>query len=439
MPIYPGVHCVASSQSGSSVYAGAGFLNIVRLNIIHYTLHVGISIACQLMIHAKASPLMVPLCAYNAAHKCTQQSIYNSTHFPSVATNTLESKPNRTNAEMAVLFPRIYTITPQRRAFLNLLRYLAGTWNGGDDSGYTPPREPSSNLIGAFSIYKQVYFEAGSELRIFPSYTTYYLRPEIQDQIALHLMAKQNILTRVDNASNNGSHMHELLKILQPVASISFSPLNDKDSQTVSYDEIAKFWRANLKHLLDMSKRPPSAPSQPWPDLILDDLVEQGIITSSRRTQIIDGSLNVQQPLAGHSIRRPPDSQVHERSVGNSQVLNRQGEGRKSHIKMLSEREAALLSKIRSGTTSNWRQYGKCIYDWGNWKLLNGDIRSTTASCAEARTWTVGVSCNRLLVNIYNEQSGWQGWGNPAGPNHETRSGEDEMVAALCANITTTK
>jgi len=48
----------------------------------------------------------------------------------------------------------------------------------------------------------------------------------------------------------------------------------------------------------------------------------------------------------------------------------------------------------------------------------------------------IGVSCKRLMTNIYSDQFGWQGWTAPAGPGHPVRVGEDEMVAALCANLT---
>ena len=32
--------------------------------------------------------------------------------------------------------PRIFAITPERRALLNTIRYAEGTWAGGDDIGY---------------------------------------------------------------------------------------------------------------------------------------------------------------------------------------------------------------------------------------------------------------------------------------------------------------
>jgi len=49
--------------------------------------------------------------------------------------------------------------------------------------------------------------------------------------------------------------------------------------------------------------------------------------------------------------------------------------------KPLSERETALLQQIRSGHSYAWRVYGKCKYDWGNWKMLGDEIRATSADC----------------------------------------------------------
>jgi LysM repeat protein len=106
-----------------------------------------------------------------------------------------------------------------------------------------------------------------------------------------------------------------------------------------------------------------------------------------------------------------------------------------TQVKPLSEREIALLQQIRLNQTRIWRKYGKCRYNWSGWRNMTNDIRSTSADCGESREWTIGVSCSRLMVNTYTEQRGWMGWSKPAGPSHKTRSGEDEMVAALCANL----
>jgi hypothetical protein len=393
--------------------------------------------------------------------------------------------PEEKRGDKPMAFPILYAITPERRAFLNLIRYLAGTWNAGDDSGYAPPREANSSIIGAYGIYKKIYFEAGQEIGIFPKYDNAYLRPEIQDQIMMHLIKKYDILPAVDRLNEYGNQLPNLVGLLQPVVSISFSRNDDKNSETPSHEELAKFWRSNLNHLVVISQKPPASKSLPWPDLILEDLAKSGIITKTRRDQIISGFPNDSQSPSSRPSSLPPIQQPSNQPSSNGLLSNtereplrfdqsldelvRQGAISPSEhqrirqysrvnnkelnplagqpanalqktvseatTKTLSARELALLRQMRSRTAPSWRKYGTCKYDWSNWKRLSGDIRSTTVECGESGSWVVGVSCIRLLTNIYLEQSGWQGWERPATPNHKTRSGEDEMVAALCANL----
>jgi LysM repeat protein len=105
--------------------------------------------------------------------------------------------------------------------------------------------------------------------------------------------------------------------------------------------------------------------------------------------------------------------------------------------KPLSPNEQALLQRIRSNSyTPQWRTYGKCKYDWTGWKLNSNGTRTTAVECGGSATrLTVGVSCDRLLVAGYTTASGWSKWREPAGPGNTSRQGEDEMVAALCANV----
>jgi hypothetical protein len=156
------------------------------------------------------------------------------------------------------------------------------------------------------------------------------------------------------------------------------------------------------------------------------------------------GALSAQECNSGVVLRRRGTSE--NRSSGLQTVsppvrpvnLSPPGQGRNAitpQVKPLSERETSLLRQIRQNSDSVVRQYGKCGYNWTQWKKISDDIRTTSVDCGESVKWTIGVSCNRLMVNIFTEQFGWQGWSRPAGPGHETRSGEDEMVAALCANL----
>ncbi|MFZ0408598.1 MAG: LysM domain-containing protein [Cyanobium sp.] len=104
--------------------------------------------------------------------------------------------------------------------------------------------------------------------------------------------------------------------------------------------------------------------------------------------------------------------------------------------KPLSPKEQALLDRIRSNSDNAWRRYGVCNYDWGGWKLAGNGVRTTSAECGGSDNhWIVGVSCARLKVNRFRSDSGWQVWERPSGPENKFRAGEDEMMAALCANV----
>lgn len=81
------------------------------------------------------------------------------------------------------------------------------------------------------------------------------------------------------------------------------------------------------------------------------------------------------------------------------------------------------------GPRPHWRTYGQCNFDWGGWRLHANGTRITAAA--------VGVSCDRLLVSIRFRDGSWSGWERPSGPDSWFRQGEDEMVAALCANART--
>jgi len=102
--------------------------------------------------------------------------------------------------------------------------------------------------------------------------------------------------------------------------------------------------------------------------------------------------------------------------------------------KPLSRREISLLQRIRATETETWRTYGVCRYNWSAWRLYPNGIRATSAECGDIR-FTIGVSCSRLLISSYTNDAGWSRWRRPAGEASLSNKGEDEMTAALCANI----
>lgn len=100
-------------------------------------------------------------------------------------------------------------------------------------------------------------------------------------------------------------------------------------------------------------------------------------------------------------------------------------------------REQQLLERIRQLKSPRWRTYGACRYDWGAWRLAEGNVRTTDAECGpdNARA-LVAVHCETLQVSRREGESGWSPWRLPLSASESKASGgEDLMVAALCANI----
>jgi hypothetical protein len=418
------------------------------------------------------------------------------------------------------LAPRAFAITPERRAFLNLLRYLSGTWNGGYDSGYQVMGLIEAGAIGAYQVspaqYKDslVVLGAAKEARIDDG----SLRPEVQDQVALYLLGKSGVLPALDRPFRNEKELDSALSM----TARNFHAIRaSRGVKPKRPDQISdfSFYELNLIYLLNLAKRTlddlaeysqsdspiqasldthqeapalrpapsasnthshltlarPAKPSEPQPlrfDQSLDELVRQGVVSPAERQRIRSGASAAPQQTQAHqqacrsgalseqecasgvvvrwrgksdnetpALQSSPDRQAPLLSAFElaTSTLKRPNSERQSpnpQVKPLSERETALLRQIRSESSPVWRVYGKCNYDWSGWKRVGNETRVTSADCGESRQWLIGVSCQRLMTNIYSDQFGWQGWTRPAPPDHESRAGEDEMVAALCANLT---
>jgi LysM repeat protein len=132
----------------------------------------------------------------------------------------------------------------------------------------------------------------------------------------------------------------------------------------------------------------------------------------------------------GSGVLRWPDISIPATSQRNTTQLPSASEPIQ---KPLSQREQALLEQIRSQPSGQWRTYGECHYDWSQWKLYANGIRSTNVDCGHEKL-IIGVSCTKLLVARYDPQSGWSNWRSPASGDRVNK-GQDEMTAALCANI----
>ncbi|MCX5969320.1 MAG: LysM peptidoglycan-binding domain-containing protein [Cyanobacteria bacterium] len=171
-------------------------------------------------------------------------------------------------------------------------------------------------------------------------------------------------------------------------------------------------------------------------DASLDELVRDGVISPSEGVRVhggLHGPTNAAWRQACSRVALSPQECGIGRLAGDS---SRSTPAPTATHKPLSTAEQALLQKIRSAPSSTWRQYGSCNYDWGGWRLIANGVRTTATDCGgTAKRWTVGVHCEKLLVNTFHSDSGWQSWKKPAGPDSKFRAGEDEMVAALCANV----
>lgn len=174
-------------------------------------------------------------------------------------------------------------------------------------------------------------------------------------------------------------------------------------------------------------------------DTTLDSLVVEGVVSPQERDRLRDPTRLRPDEVSAHQ-QACRSGTLSESECRTRFVVRRPGafsspaEG--AVTRPLSQRETALLQRIRADPSAGWRQYGRCKYDWQGWRLHTNNVRTTAAECGPSLSWTVAVSCQKLLVNRNSNNTGWQGWSKPAGPDHLQRSGEDEMVAALCANLT---
>ena len=184
-----------------------------------------------------------------------------------------------------------------------------------------------------------------------------------------------------------------------------------------------------------------SLPSAALParfDDSLASLVNEGVIPLGRdrlrnRTRLRPESVQAHQQFCSGENLSEDECRTHVAVRRSEAVSSPAGS---AVMRPLSQRETALLQRIRANPSAGWRQYGLCKYDWQGWRLHANNVRTTSAECGPSLSWTVAVSCQKLLVNRNLNRAGWQGWAKPAGPDHQQRAGEDEMVAALCANLT---
>ena len=152
-----------------------------------------------------------------------------------------------------------YTITPERRALLNTIRYAEGTWKDGHDLGYRTlyggglfqdlSRHPervvvkryTSAAAGAYQFLPSTWQETARSLNL-PSFA-----PNHQDQAALHLVNKRGALQEVDRHGLTRTAMNRLAP---EWASFPTHAGRSAYGQPVkSHAELLAFYQSNLLEL----------------------------------------------------------------------------------------------------------------------------------------------------------------------------------------------
>jgi len=164
--------------------------------------------------------------------------------------------------------PRVFAITPERRALLNTIRYAEGTWKEGADIGYrvmfggslmkTLDRHPdrvnytsgyASAAAGAYQFMPATWRLAVRALDLVG------FGPHAQDQAALYLIQKRGAMGLADG----GVLTPQLAAKLAPEWA-SFPTLRGYSyygQPVVKYDRLKRFYDANLQKLRRM--HPPVA------------------------------------------------------------------------------------------------------------------------------------------------------------------------------------
>lgn len=169
--------------------------------------------------------------------------------------------------------PRLYAITPERRALLNTIRYAEGTWANGDDIGYRvmfggglmPDLERHPDRV----IRRSRYASAAAGAYQFMPFTWRMVSqalglerfgPQVQDQAAIFLIQRRGALALADQ----GQFTPHLAHKLAPEWA-SFPTLAGRSyyGQPVKrFHDLQRFYEANLA-LLRNAVAPAAEPARP--------------------------------------------------------------------------------------------------------------------------------------------------------------------------------
>ena len=152
-----------------------------------------------------------------------------------------------------------YSITPERRALLNTIRFAEGTWKDGHDLGYRtlygggqfedlskhPERVVVKRYVsaaaGAYQFLPTTWKGVARELRLAS------FEPQHQDQAALHLAKRRGALKEIDQ---RGLTKAAMAKLAPEWASFpTSSGLSAYGQPVKSHEELASFYSKNLDRL----------------------------------------------------------------------------------------------------------------------------------------------------------------------------------------------
>ena len=155
--------------------------------------------------------------------------------------------------------PRVFAITPERRALLNTIRYAEGTWKDGEDKGYRImygggqfqdlSRHPERVIVkrytsaaaGAYQFLPKTWKGVAKELKLSS------FEPRHQDQAALHLVERRGALKEIDR---KGLTRNAMAKLAPEWASFPTWTGRSAYGQPVkSPQDLASFYSSNLRQL----------------------------------------------------------------------------------------------------------------------------------------------------------------------------------------------
>ena len=181
--------------------------------------------------------------------------------------------------------PRVFAITPERRALLNTIRYAEGTWANGQDVGYrimfggslidSLDRHPNrvnrttgyaSAAAGAYQFMPPTWAMVSRSLG-FPLQGPNAFGPEVQDQAAIYLVQRRGALHLADQ----GQFSSELAHRLAPewASFPTFAGRSFYGQPVKRYDELRRFYEWNLSNLraqqsqMLVAIQPPQPPAPP--------------------------------------------------------------------------------------------------------------------------------------------------------------------------------